>query len=69
MIRMLGWDDLRARGERRSKSQIRRAIKARKFPAPAGYNGKSPFWLDEQIDRHIESLIAEHAGGIDARAS
>jgi len=69
MIRMNGWDDWRARGEHRSKSQIRRAIKAGKFPPPAGYNGKSPFWTDEQIDRHIEGLIAEHTGGIDANAS
>lgn len=53
MIRMLGWEDLRARGERRSKSQIRRDIRAGKFPKPAGYNGQSPFWLEEQLDAHL----------------
>jgi hypothetical protein len=64
--RMLGWDDLRQRGERRSKSQIRRAIHKRKFPPPAGYNGQSPFWTDEQLDAHIEQLIAEHASKVEA---
>lgn len=61
MIRMLGWEDLRARGERRSKSQIRRDIRAGKFPKPAGYNGQSPFWLEEQLDAHLKNLIAQHA--------
>ena len=66
MIRMLSWDDLRARGERRSKSQIRRDIKSGKFPAPAGYCGQAPFWTDEQLDKHIEQLIAEHAAKVAA---
>jgi hypothetical protein len=61
MIRMLSWDDLRARGVPHSKSQIRRQIKAGKFPPPDGYIGKFPFWTDETVDRHTEGPIAEQA--------
>jgi hypothetical protein len=57
MKRMLGWDDLRQLGEKRSKSQIHRDIRHGKFPAPAGHNGRSPFWTEEQIGPHIERLI------------
>jgi hypothetical protein len=66
MIRILGWEDLRARGERRSKSQIRRAWKAGSFPAPAGYTGRSPFWTDAQWDEHVAALIAQHAAKTEA---
>ena len=39
--RLLGWDDLRAKGIVASKATLWRRIKAGKFPAPV-YPGKSP---------------------------
>jgi predicted DNA-binding transcriptional regulator AlpA len=57
-IRLLGWDDLRAKGIKDSKPTIYRKIKAGKFPAPV-YPGKSPAWPEHEIDRHIRNLIAQ----------
>lgn len=69
MNKMLTWDDLRSYGERRSKSQIRRDWKAGLFPAPCGYNGKSPFWTPDVIERHIDGLISKHREASNARAT
>ena len=55
-IRLLGWDDLRARGIKNSKPTIYRKIKAGEFPAQS--TGKSPAWPEHEIDAHILSLIA-----------
>ena len=57
-IRLLGWDDLRAKGIKDSKPTIYRKIKAGKFPAPV-YPGKSPAWPEREIDAHILGLIAQ----------
>jgi predicted DNA-binding transcriptional regulator AlpA len=57
-MRLLGWDDLRARGIKDSKPTIYRKIKAGKFPAPV-YPGKSPAWPEHEIDAHILGLIAQ----------
>ena len=57
-VRLLGWDDLRAKGIRDSKPTIYRKIKAGRFPCPV-YPGKSPAWPEHEIDAHIRSLIAE----------
>ena len=40
-IKLLGWDDLRAKGIKNSKPTIYRKIKAGRFPRPV-YPGKSP---------------------------
>jgi len=56
-IRLLGWDDLRARGIKDSKPTIYRKIKAGKFPPPV-HPGKSPAWPEHEIETHILSLIA-----------
>ena len=68
---IFSWDGLRDRGERRSKSQIRRSWNQGLFPRPDGYNGKCPFWTDQTWDRHIEDLMARQAakGGADDRAA
>jgi predicted DNA-binding transcriptional regulator AlpA len=57
-VRLLGWDDLTARGIKDSKPTIYRKIKAGKFPKPV-YPGKSPAWPEHEIDAHILSLIAQ----------
>ena len=57
-IRLLGWDDLRAKGIKDSKPTIYRKIKAGKFPAPV-YPGKSPAWPEHEINSHILRLIAQ----------
>lgn len=56
-IRLLNWEDLRARGIKDSKPTIYRKIKAGKFPTPV-YNGKFPAWLESEINAHIMGLIA-----------
>lgn len=56
--RLLGWDDLRAKGIVASKATLWRRIKAGKFPAPV-YPGKSPAWPEHEIDSYILSLIAQ----------
>jgi prophage regulatory protein len=57
-MRLLGWDDLRAKGIKDSKPTIYRKIKAGKFPAPV-YPGKSPAWPEHEIDNHIRNLITQ----------
>jgi predicted DNA-binding transcriptional regulator AlpA len=57
-IRLLGWDDLRAKGIKDSKPTIYRKIKAGRFPPPI-YPGKSPAWLEREIDNHILGLVAQ----------
>ena len=44
-VRLLGWDDLRAKGIKNSKPTIYRKIKAGRFPRPI-YPGKSPAWVE-----------------------
>jgi predicted DNA-binding transcriptional regulator AlpA len=57
-VKLLGWDDLKARGFKDSKPTIYRQIKAGNFPAPV-YPGKSPSWIEHEIDAHILGLIAQ----------
>jgi predicted DNA-binding transcriptional regulator AlpA len=57
-LRLLGWDDLRAKGIKDSKPTIYRKIKAGKFPNPI-YVGKSPAWPEHEIEAFILSLIAK----------
>jgi predicted DNA-binding transcriptional regulator AlpA len=56
--RLLGWDDLPDKGIKSSKPTIYRQIKAGKFPKPI-YLGKSPSWLEHEIDALILSLITQ----------
>ncbi|MGH6865571.1 MAG: helix-turn-helix transcriptional regulator [Methyloceanibacter sp.] len=56
-VRLLGWDDLRDKGIKDSKPTIYRKMKAG-FPKPI-YYGKSPTWLEHEIDAYILSLIAK----------
>ena len=59
-IRLLGWDGPRAKGIKNSKVTIYRKIKHRPplFPRPV-YPGKSPAWLEHEIDLYILWLIAQ----------
>ena len=54
-LRLLGWDDLRAKGIADSKPTIYRKIKSGRFPVPI-YLGKSPSWPEHEIDVHIRRL-------------
>jgi predicted DNA-binding transcriptional regulator AlpA len=66
-VRLLGWDDLRAKGIKDSKPTIYRKIKAGRFPRPI-YPGKSPAWVESEVDSHLLSLIAQRdSGGADVR--
>jgi hypothetical protein len=57
-VRLLGWDDLKDKGIRDSKPTIYRKIKAGSFPRPI-YPGKSPCWVEAEVDAHVLSLIAQ----------
>ena len=57
-VKLLGWDDLQAKGIKDSKATIYRKIKTGTFPRPV-YPGKSPAWPEHEIDAHIFSLIAK----------
>ena len=61
-VRLLGWDDLRAKGIKDSKPTIYRKIKAGCFPRPV-YPGKSPAWVEHEVDAHLLSLIARRDAG------
>ena len=61
-VRLLGWDDLRDRGIKDSKPTIYRKIKSGKFPKPI-YPGKSPAWVEQEVDAHLLSLIARRDAG------
>ena len=61
-VRLLGWDDLRAKGIISSKPTIYRRIKAGHFPKPV-YPGKSPAWPEHEIDAYHLSLIAQRDAG------
>jgi len=66
-VRLLGWDDLRAKGIKDSKPTIYRKVKDGRFPRPI-YPGKSPAWVEAEVDAHLRSLIAQRdAGGADVR--
>ena len=59
-VRLLGWDDLKARGITVSKPTIYRQMKSGKFPKPV-YPGKSPAWIESEIDAYLRSLAADRA--------
>ena len=61
-VRLLGWDDLRAKGIKDSKPTLYRKIKSSKFPAPV-YPGKSPAWPEHEIDAYILGLITKRDAG------
>ena len=64
-VRLLGWEDLRAKGIKDSKPTLYRKIKARQFPAPC-YPGKSPAWPEHEIDAYIRALIAKRDAMVEA---
>jgi predicted DNA-binding transcriptional regulator AlpA len=58
-MQILGFRDLKDRGIRTSKVQLRRQWTAGKFPKPFQLVDGGPLcWTDEEIDRHIASRIA-----------
>ena len=57
-VKLLGWDDLVAKGIDDCKATIYRKIKAGRFPPPI-YPGKSPAWPEHEIDAYIMGLIAK----------
>jgi predicted DNA-binding transcriptional regulator AlpA len=61
-VRLLGWDDLQAKGITSSKPTIYRRIKAGQCPKPV-YPGKSPAWPEHEIDAYLLSLIAQRDRG------
>jgi hypothetical protein len=58
-MKILGYRDLKGRGIKYSKVQLRRQWKAGKFPAPFQLvEGGELCWTDQQIDDHVQARIA-----------
>jgi predicted DNA-binding transcriptional regulator AlpA len=60
-VKLLAFEDLREKGIRKSKAQVNRDIKAKAFPAPVRY-GRSPAWVEAEIDEWIVALVAKRDG-------
>jgi prophage regulatory protein len=61
-MRLLGYDDLRARGIRYSRTHIWRMVRAGRFPAPVQIGAGRNAWVEEEIDALIRQRIAERDG-------
>ena len=61
-VRLLGWDDLRAKGIKNSKPTIYRKIKAGDFRARST-QANAPAWPEHEVDAHLLSLIAQRDRG------
>lgn len=57
-MRLLDYSDLEAKGIRYSRAQIWRKVKDGSFPRPVKVGANRNAWLESEIDRWIESLIA-----------
>jgi prophage regulatory protein len=60
-MKLLGYDDLRARGIKWSRVQIWRAVKAGKFPPPVKLGcttNSTSAWVETEIDAWIARLMA-----------
>lgn len=58
-MRVLDYDGLKAKGVPYSKPHLWRLVKSGRFPAPIKWGAARNGWIEEEIDRHIESKIAE----------
>jgi predicted DNA-binding transcriptional regulator AlpA len=62
-VRLLSFEDLKAKGVNLSRSQIHRLVKAGKFPAPIKLaktvNGRNS-WIEEQVDAHLMALATRN---------
>jgi len=54
-----GYRELEDLGEG-SRWRIDRAVREGRYPAPDYYEGRFPRWLASTIQRHRETLIAQH---------
>lgn len=61
-MRMLSYEDLKARGIRFSKMHIWRLVRAGKFPVPVklggGANGQNA-WPEHEVDQYLQACVAE----------
>lgn len=62
-MRLVDHEGLRAKGFKYSRAHFWRLIKAGLFPKPIKtYSTSRNLWVEEEIDEHIKSLIAERDG-------
>ena len=57
-VRLLGWDDLPAKGIKKTKATLYKMIRSGNFPKPT-HMGRSPAWPEHEIDAYIMGLIAK----------
>ncbi|HVI14382.1 MAG TPA: AlpA family phage regulatory protein [Pseudolabrys sp.] len=62
-MRLIGPEGLKAKGFDFSRGHLWRLIKAGLFPKPVKTHSASRnMWVEEEIDAHIRTLIAERDG-------
>lgn len=65
MRKLLMFDDLAKHGIKYSRPQIWRLCKQGSFPAPIKLGANRNAWIEEEIDRWIDSKIEERDTGPD----
>lgn len=58
-MRILDYNDLRARKIVPSKAQLHRLINAGRFPRPIKVTPGRNGWTEQQIEEHLAALIAQ----------
>ena len=57
-VRLLGWEDLRAKGITSSNSTIYKRISEGEFPKPVKLGTKSVGWPEDEVAAYIDARIA-----------
>jgi prophage regulatory protein len=57
-MRMLGWDDLKARGIPWTRQHIYRLIRKGEFPPPVKLGPQTNVWPEPTIDRFLNDRVA-----------
>jgi prophage regulatory protein len=64
-MRLLGYEDLKAKGINYSRPHLWRLIKAGLFPRPMKFGpGSRNSWVDEEIDDLIKRRLAERDNSV-----
>lgn len=58
-MKLLDYDDLRAKGIKLSRTQIWRLVRSEKFPAPVKIGSSKNAWIESEIDALIQRRVEE----------
>jgi prophage regulatory protein len=65
-MRLLDYQDLRAKGIKYSRVHLWRLEAAGKFPKRVRLSSARHAWLEDEVDDHLEQLVAAQRGGGEA---